>query len=700
MSATSPKQSPLNRIYYAIAGGNVGDSLQVDANSGEVMVAGNGLDYEVWPEYTVWIEARDSDSPPLRTVLRLIINVTDANDNPPKLDNLIYNASILEEEYPPQFVISVHATDIDSGSNAELFYRLARDAEGSFEIDSIKGEISTKAKLDRESISSYQLIVEAIDKGKPQLTGTATVEVTVLDKNDNPPRFTRLFSVNVTENVDPGTFVIRLTSSDLDIGENANATYSFTENPSNKFAIDSTTGNVTVAGSLDREFQDEYLLKVAAVDGSWRAETPLTITIQDQNDNAPEFEYLEYNFNFPELQRNVVFVGQVTASDRDKQGPNSIISYSIKHPSDLFTIDPASGELFSKRSLRYKHTALESSPENQYILTIIATDNGKPPMSSECLVTVNVVDANNNAPKFERHEYLSPVPETAFVGQPIIQAVATDKHDFGVNAEIEYSKEGGNGTELFNIHPKTGWITVAQLLVGKLLKYYTLQVRAQDKGVPPLSDLTKITFVVSTENHFSPIFTALSYQVIVPENEPINSTILTVLASDGDQGPNGIVRYMISSGNERDEFAVSSKSGAVTIQQPLDFDTVQEYRLNITATDLGFEPRQATAMLTVTLTDINDNAPLFNQTSYEAFLQENSPIKSSVFQVQAKDIDSAKNAIIEYKIVGGSGKDVFDINSRTGLIISKVNTLKIFITPRIQNKKYQTFYIDIYFFFS
>ena len=398
---------------------------------------------------------------------------------------------------------------------------------------------------------------------------------------------------------------------------------------------------MTVAGSLDREFQDEYLLKVAAVDGSWRAETPLTITIQDQNDNAPEFEYLEYNFNFPELQRNVVFVGQVTASDRDKQGPNSIISYSIKHPSDLFTIDPASGELFSKRSLRYKHTALESSPENQYILTIIATDNGKPPMSSECLVTVNVVDANNNAPQFERHEYLSPVPETAFVGQPIIQVVATDKHDFGVNAEIEYSKEGGNGTE------------------------------------PPLSDLTKITFVVSTENHFSPVFTALSYQVIVPENEPINSTILTVLASDGDQGPNGIVRYMISSGNERDEFAVNSKSGSVTIQQPLDFDTVQEYRLNITATDLGFEPRQATAMLTVTLTDINDNAPLFNQTSYEAFLPENSPIKSSVFQVQAKDIDSAKNAIIEYKIVGGSGKDVFDINSRTGLIISKVNQMHI-----------------------
>jgi protocadherin Fat 4 len=91
----------------------------------------------------------------------------------------------------------------------------------------------------------------------------------------------------------------------------------------------------------------------------------------------------------------------------------------LQHPSDLFTVDPASGELFSKRSLRYKHTALEPSPENQYILTVMATDNGKPPMSSECLVTVNVVDANNNAPKFEQAEYFTPVPESAVVGQQV-----------------------------------------------------------------------------------------------------------------------------------------------------------------------------------------------------------------------------------------------------------------------------------------
>nr|CAD7429363.1 unnamed protein product [Timema monikensis] len=826
LAATSPKPGPAGRMQFQIAGGNAADALRMDVATGEVVV-GAGLDFESAPRYTVWVEAQDSDIPALRSVVQLVIDVTDANDNPPVMESSLYNSTIMEEErfstgvaqrvgrcgskgrqvchkgsagvaqrvkqvwlkgsagmaqrvgrygskgrqVPPQSVITVRASDADSGINGEVTYRLTTDGDGSFEMDSESGEIFTSTRLDRESVASYQLTVEALDRGSPQLTGTATVRgitatiylegledsfessgifetkgwscwlcgqllswmqssrtlhrlrlyffvqvmVTVLDKNDNPPRFTRLFSVNVTENADPGAFVIRVTSSDQDIGENANASYILVENPGEKFAIDPLTGNVTVAGPLDRETQDEYLLKVglvvlptvrtilmytnyayvlgmrkvAALDGSWRADTPLTITIMDQNDNSPEFEHSYYNFHFPELQQSVVFVGQVAAIDRDKQGPNSIISYSLKYPSDLFTVDPASGELFSKRSLsefdpplvrmltllarccRYKHTALESSPENQYMLTVMATDNGKPPMSSECLVTVNVVDANNNPPQFDRRGYFSPVPESAILGQQVMKVAARDDKDFGVNAEIEYIKTGGNGSELFDIGKKSGWFSVSRTLSGRLLQYYTVTVRAVDKGVPPRHDEVAVVLVVTGENKLSPVFTALSYQVIVPENEPVGSVILTLSAADGDEGPNGMVRYSISSGNEQGEFGVSPVSGTVTIRQPLDYDTVQEYRLNITATDLGFEPRAATAMLTVTLTDVNDNAPKFNQSVFDSFIPENSPPKSFVYRVKATDADSPKNAVIQYSIVGGSGKDLFIIESKTGEILSK-----------------------------
>jgi len=242
----------------------------------------------------------------------------------------------------------VKASDRDSGDNGNVIYRLQNDFDGTFEITE-SGEIYTRMRLDREEIGDYAFVVEAVDQGVPHLTGTASVLLHLLDKNDNPPKFTRLFSLNVTENAEIGSFVIRVTSSDLDLGANANASYSFSENPGEKFRIEPQSGNITVAGHLDREQQDEYILKVVASDGAWRAETPITITIQDQNDNAPEFEHSFYSFSFPELQQSIALVGQIIATDRDKQGPNSVISYSLQQPSPMFSIDPATGEVFSKK---------------------------------------------------------------------------------------------------------------------------------------------------------------------------------------------------------------------------------------------------------------------------------------------------------------------------------------------------------------
>lgn len=669
LSATSPKKGPTGLLQYGVAGGNIDDALRVEPMSGEVFITGKGLDYETMPLYEVWFEVRDSDSPPLKSFIEIEIKVTDANDNPPVLENLLYNATVLEEESPPQLVIEIHAHDDDSNENGRISYKLINDYEETFSIDSETGEISTNMALDRESIPFYEILVQAVDHGVPQLSGTSTVVVTVLDKNDNPPRFTRLFSVNVTENADIGSFVIKVTSSDLDSGPNANATYSFVENPGEKFVIDPISGNVTVARPLDREFQDEYILKVAAIDGAWRSETPLTVTIQDQNDNSPEFEYSYYSFNFPELQKKNSFVGQVIATDKDKQGPNSIISYSLQQPSDLFSIDPATGEILSKFMMNYKRTSINSSPENTYSVIVVATDNGKPPMSSECLVTINVVDANNNAPKFKAHENFVPVPNDATIGEKIIKVTAEDNMDFGINAEIDFYISGGNGTPYFIIDKRDGWISVNKQFYN-LGQYYELRIKAVDRGVPPQSDETTITFVVTGENIHSPKFTALSYQVIVPENEPVGSSVLTIKASDEDYGPNGIVRYSISSGNMGKEFQINSISGTISIMRDLDFDTIQEYRLNITAKDIGFKPKETTATLTIILTDINDNAPQFNQTVYFAYLAENSPVNSFIFKVKAVDVDSPKNAVIKYYI-NNNMVSLFHINENTGEIFSK-----------------------------
>ena len=673
LAATSPKAGPKGAVHFSIAGGNVGQAFVVDENTGELRISQFGLDYETASRYEVWVAAHDTDDPPLASVTQLVVNVNDYNDNAPVFSQSVYNASILEAQYPPQLVATVTATDRDSGTNAEVVYQLRRDspAAEAFTLDAETGRIYTKMQLDREEVEVYTLTVEAVDKGTPAQTGTAMVVVTVQDKNDNPPRFTRLFSVNVTENAEVGTFVIQVTSSDKDIGENANATYSFTENPGGKFYIDSVSGNVTVARAIDRELNDEYLLKVSAVDGSWRAETPLTITVQDENDNAPEFEQSYYVFNFPELQRNVAFVGQVSATDRDKQGPNSIISYSLKFPSDFFSVDPASGDVFSKQALQYKHTLKGPSPENQYQLVVVATDNGKPPMSSESSVEINVVDANNNPPKFLQDRYFTPVPENSAIGQSIIQLEAIDEHDFGINAEIEYQKVGGNGTDFFLLEQKTGWITVARQLQGRVDTQFVLLVRALDRGVPPLQDEVLVTLVVTGENKHSPEFQALSYQFSVLENEPLGNTIGSLLAKDGDKGPNGIVRYSITSGNEAGKFGIDESNGDVTIMHPLDYDSVQEYTLNVTARDLAFQPLYSTAVLTVVLTDINDNPPRFTQDQYDAYIAENANAGTTVFKLNATDIDLTKNAVIKYSLVGGDGKEYFSVDPDTGVVTSK-----------------------------
>lgn len=117
------------------------------------MVA-SGFDYETAPHYEAWIEVRDSDEPPLRSVLQLLVNVTDANDNAPVMEAAIYNATVPEEEYPPVFVIKVTARDRDSSENGQITYHLVNNASESFIIDSNTGQIETNATLDREKVRS------------------------------------------------------------------------------------------------------------------------------------------------------------------------------------------------------------------------------------------------------------------------------------------------------------------------------------------------------------------------------------------------------------------------------------------------------------------------------------------------------------------------------------------------------------------
>lgn len=665
-------------VNFEIGGGNVGNAFEVDSLKGEVRISGIGLDYELAKTYELWILVRNESWPKLMTALRLTIIVMDENDNEPMFEKSSYEMSILEENVGATKIGRVRATDADSGVFGEVHYRFSQETQTSighlFTIDSNSGEISAESKLDREEVASYSLTVEATDLGNPVRSGSTSVHITLEDKNDNPPRFTRLFTVNVTENVPLGTFVIQVTSVDKDIGRNGNCSYIFTENSGimeNPFQIEPISGNVTVVGALDRETQDEYLIRIAAIDGSWRAETLLTITIQDLNDNAPQFEQSFYSFNVAEGKEHVAYVGQVMASDRDKRGPNSVVNYALRHPSDLFSVDPISGEIFTKQTLHYKRMRRKESPENEHSVVITAKDRGKPPLSSDTSVSINVVDSKNSAPVFQEALYEFTVLETTKVGDHVGRIVALEPEDVGFNAAVQYSFLSGNGTRFFDIDPNSGWIRLLADLNGRRGQSFETSIAAMDKGIPPLSAQAKLHLFVSGPNDHAPVFNSLSYSVIVPENELVGTVIVTLSGRDEDPGPNGQITYNITGGNEAGKFEIEPLSGALSIREALDYETKKEFQLNVTATDRGFIPLHSEVQVKIILTDINDNAPAFPQSNYVAQILENSEIGTLVLQISAVDFDSPKFALIHYALVGGSGMNVFAINKTTGEIVSR-----------------------------
>ena len=264
-------------------------------------------------------------------------------------------------------------------------------------------------------------------QGEPQYTATATIDVLVLDKNDQPPVFTQHFISKIHENLPVGSFVLRITSSDRDFGPNAVHSYSLPSNPGNRFAIDSKSGNVTVNGLLDRETKDSYILQVAANDGAYNQQTQLQIDILDVNDNAPDFTSPSYTFSFGEQLDVGSRVGDVTAGDRDAPGPNSEIFYRLTTASEYFELNWESGEITSKMAMVYEPAVSTVNPSwkpNQHKLTVEAVDRGEPPMSRTVDVVISIQPSNKHKPQLTLDSTTVYISEDTDVGHVVFTATA------------------------------------------------------------------------------------------------------------------------------------------------------------------------------------------------------------------------------------------------------------------------------------
>ena len=247
-----------------------------------------------------------------------------------------------------------------------------------------------------------------------------------------------------------------------------------------------------------------------------------------------------------------------------------------------------------------------------------------------------------------------------------------DRLDYGDNAKIVYSTTGGNGSSLFTVHPSTGWITVSSSISGRKRQNYSLDVTASDKGTPPRATLVHVYLFVNGINHEAPRFITAVFQRTIPENRAVGADITTVMATDADEGLNGDVWYYITAGNDQGLFQMDKITGRLSIAKPLDYDTQPVHRLTISARDRGMLYRETTKVFTISLSDVNDNAPTFNESVYQTYLPENSVIGSTVFVANATDLDSGINAVIEYAIIGDpEARNLFSINAQTGVVTTR-----------------------------
>lgn len=356
LSATDPDTGDNGRYLYSIVTGNPDFHFRIEQIRGYVQIS-TDLDRERQPVYELVIQATDLGTPRMSSTITATVTLTDVNDMTPRFNQYIYSLTVPENSMIGTSVGTVSATDGDLGNNAIVTYRIKSFLEGhggKFTVDALTGELRIIANLDREVEEFYSIKVIAEDRGS--LSSEAIVNITIEDKNDNAPSFTRrIYSTEVLENFAVGAVLLSVTATDVDKGSNARISYSIDMNSLDGaiakvyFSVDPTSGDVTSIKQLDRELYANISMSVIATDGGTSAQSSnstVTIFIEDINDNRPIFQPSFYNAEVSYEHACDHVITTVTASDRDLE-KNAEVVYEMDpvYGENQFLLDPESGSL-------------------------------------------------------------------------------------------------------------------------------------------------------------------------------------------------------------------------------------------------------------------------------------------------------------------------------------------------------------------
>lgn len=665
VTATDRDSDKYGKVTYQLTGGDVAN-FRIDPESGLVSVVGR-LDPSVQAHYRLTISGQDGGGKTTQNTATAMITVLTTNDLLPYFLGLPYSFSVTEDKDTDmsigRVIGHVRVQIKDPTANITLSI-IDGDPNGDFSIDPYRGNIRIAKKIDRETKSSYTLRILASSNGR---YAEADARIKVLDRNDNRPTFdTGIVDINLMENWAIGKEVYQASAVDLDDGINARVTYSLRVNTSHPFMI-THSGMIYLSQPLDKFPEKLYELTVIAVDsGTPQLSSSQTVRlhIQDVNDHTPVFASIKNSISLKESRPINDRFFLLSATDAD-EGRNKEIRYRIIRGSEdgKFSIFP-DGNL-------YIASELDRETKDFYHLTIVAEDQGIPSRSSSANISIQILDANDNAPVFSNQSYTMYIKENEAPGKYIGTVHATDV-DIGRNSELFYYLDGEEDN--FAIDSRNGQITSRKSFDREeLIKtgndYYTFEVLVKDNGIVPLQSQTKVKVIVKDDNDNAPQFTKPLYKAAISENAAVNTSVTKVSATDADTNENQFVTYTIVGGNIGDMFSINSATGQIILMSTLDREQIDHYKLKILAYDAGKDVQlNSSAEVLIRVLDSNDNSPAFLSPPMSIELMETVIPGSLISQFHASDEDLGNNALLTFSIVDGNINNTFQVDGKSGKI--------------------------------
>ncbi|XP_077957384.1 protocadherin beta-15-like [Gasterosteus aculeatus] len=569
---------------------------------------------------------------------RISIRVQDINDNSPqfKEESLLFEIRESADK-GAQFMLD-EAHDGDIGENAVQDYLLQQNDHFKLNVK-MKGagrkygELVLKKELDREDKKEIMLLLTAFDGGSPQRSGTVAIQVTVLDANDNVPVFSQaVYKATLPENSPVDTLVITVGATDEDEGLNSEIAYGFDHVSYDKqaFYLNSKNGEIKVAESIDYEKESSYEFQITAKDGLGLASyATVIIDITDLNDNAPVIFIKSLTNPIPENVTPGTEVGIVNVQDRDSETNKQVRCYIQQNVP--FKLVPSIKNYYSLVTTGQLDRELESD----YNITITATDEGSPPLSSSKTVQLSVADINDNPPVFEEQSYSAYVSENNKAGSTLCSVTARDP-DWRQNGTVIYSLLPGevNGAPVssyLSVNGDTGVIHAVRSFDYEQFRSFKVRVMARDNGSPPLSSNVTVSVFVSDVNDNSPQILypnpeGHSFMTeLVPKAAHGGSLVSKVIAVDADSGQNAWLSYRIVKSTDPGLFTIGLHSGEIRTQRDISESDSMKQNLIVSVKDNGQPSLSATCSMYLLISDNLAEVPELKDISYD---EKNSKLTS------------------------------------------------------------------------